>query len=310
MPENENRSLAKLTGLVILLVVLTIWLVVLIHVNSQYSVEIVNYYDVVSEVFAIGFILLLLGVNMRIDDATPEGNTIYFGFCCMLVGHGHDLIDEFVNIHPEWISLLLENVMTNLGIVIIAVAVFNWSNRYREEVKLLNIQAEVLTDASNTDPLTRLHNRRFLNNEFIQDMLKGKQHNIRTLLLLDLDRFKLVNDTYGHSVGDNMIVHMADVIRGEIREQDYAFRYGGEEFLVVLDCNREVAYKVAERIRRDFEESIFEVDGVNIPKSTSIGLFELPAGMAFEKAIDIADKALYKAKEDGRNRVVEGDRDA
>lgn len=308
MSAHQNNSLAKMTGLILLFSALVIWLVVLLQLNADHKVEYINYNDVVSEVFAIGFLLLLLLVNIKINNTAHEANIIYVGFCCMLVGHGHDLIDEFVNIQPEWISLMLENVMTNLGIVIVAVAIFKWSQRYREEVMLLNKQTEILTDASNTDPLTKLYNRRFLNNEFIQTIITGTQHNTLTLLLVDLDHFKKVNDSYGHTVGDNMIKYMADVIRGEIREQDYAFRYGGEEFLVVLDCNREMAYKVAERIRRDFSESIFEVEGVNIPKSTSIGLFELPTGMAFEKAIDIADKALYKAKEEGRNQVVEGEK--
>lgn len=307
--ETKNKSLTKITGLVVVLLILTVWLAILLRMNEETSVLNVNYNDVVSEVFAIAFILLLLGVNMQIDAESKEGDIIYLGFCCMLVGHGHDLVDEFVNVEPAWILLVLENVMNNLGIVIVAIAVFKWASRYKEEVESLNQQKAILTDVSNTDPLTRLHNRRFLNNEFIQKLLAGNQSSIRTILLVDLDRFKSVNDSYGHSVGDRLIVHMANLIKDEIRDEDYAFRYGGEEFLVVLNCNREVGYKVAERIRKDFQDSEFEVEGQNLSKSTSIGLFEIPVGMSFEKAIDIADKALYKAKEDGRNRIVEGGRD-
>lgn len=306
--ETKNKSLTKITGLVVVLLILTVWLAILLRMNEETSVLNVNYNDVVSEVFAIAFILLLLGVNMQIDAESKEGDIIYLGFCCMLVGHGHDLVDEFVNVEPAWILLVLENVMNNLGIVIVAIAVFKWASRYKEEVESLNQQKAILTDVSNTDPLTRLHNRRFLNNEFIQKLLAGNQSSIRTILLMDLDRFKSVNDSYGHSVGDRLIVHMANLIKDEIRDEDYAFRYGGEEFLVVLNCNREVGYKVAERIRKDFQDSEFEVEGQNLSKSTSIGLFEIPVGMSFEKAIDIADKALYKAKEDGRNRIVEGGR--
>lgn len=295
-----------MTSLVVLLVTLSIWLIFLLHMNADTALQKVNYNDVVSEVFAIGFVLLLLGVNMRLESDTPESKLMFVGFCCMLVGHGHDLLDEFVEINPDWISLILENIATNLGIVVVAVAVFHWSGRYKEQVSLLNKQKEILTDVSNTDPLTKLHNRRFLNNEFIQKMLTGNDNNIRTLLLLDLDRFKSVNDNYGHATGDKLIVLIADVIKSEIREQDYAFRYGGEEFLVVLNCNREIAYKVAERIRIDFEKASFEVDGEQLAKSTSIGLFELPSGMGFEQALEITDKALYRAKQNGRNRIVEG----
>lgn len=309
MSESKQPELYRMTTLVILLATLSVWLILLLHVNAETAVAKVNYNDVVSEIFAIAFVLLLLGVNMRIESETQESKLMFVGFCCMLVGHGHDLIDEFVEINPDWISLLLENIATNLGIVVVAVAVFHWSGRYKEQVLLLNKQKDILTDVSNTDPLTKLHNRRFLNNEFIQKMLTGNDNNIRTLLLLDLDRFKLVNDNYGHATGDKLIVLIADVIKSEIREQDYAFRYGGEEFLVVLNCNREIAFKVAERIRQDFENASFEIDGQQLSKSTSIGLYELPSGMGFEKALEITDKALYRAKQNGRNCIIEGERE-
>ncbi|WP_338292026.1 GGDEF domain-containing protein [Planctobacterium marinum] len=295
-----------MTSLVILLVVLSVWLVLLVHLNAQSTVNNIDYNDVVSEVFSIAFILLLLGVNMRLESDKAESKLMFVGFCCMLIGDGHDLLDEFVKIHPDWLALVFENIATNLGIVIVAVAVFLWSGRYKEQLSLLKRQKEILTDASNTDPLTKLYNRRFLTNEFIQKMLTGNDDKTRTLLLLDLDRFKAVNDNYGHATGDRLIVLIADVIKSEIREQDYAFRYGGEEFLVVLNCNREMAFKVAERIRVDFATSSFKIDGQELVKSTSIGLFELPSEMGFEQALDITDKALYRAKQNGRNCIVEG----
>lgn len=296
----------RFSSLVILVVVLCIWLMVLFHVNADSPVLKINYYDVVSEIFSISFVLMLLGANLRLESESRESKVLYVGFCFMLVGDAHDLADEFVNIRPEWIALLLENVATNLGLVVVAVAIFYWSGRYKEQLKLLNKQKEVLTDASNTDPLTKLYNRRFLNNDFIQNMLGSKAQNPRTLLLLDLDRFKSVNDNYGHGTGDKLIMLIADVIKKEIRQQDYAFRYGGEEFLVVLNCHHEVAHKVAERIRTQFEAARFDVaDGV-LHKTVSIGLYEIPQNSSFEAALDIADKALYQAKNRGRNRVVSG----
>ncbi|MCC2607312.1 GGDEF domain-containing protein [Planctobacterium marinum] len=296
----------RLSSLVTLVVSLCVWLMLLFHFNADSPILVINYYDVVSEIFSISFVLLLLGVNLRLESETRESKMLFVGFCFMLVGDAHDLMDEFVNIRPDWIALLLENVATNVGIVLVAVAIFHWSGRYKEQLQLLNRQKEILIDASNTDPLTKLYNRRFLNNEFIQNMLGSQAQNPRTLLLLDLDRFKSVNDNYGHGTGDKLIVLIANVIKREIRQQDYAFRYGGEEFLVVLNCHHEVAHKVAERIRAQFQEAEFDVADGTLHKTVSIGLYEIPQNSSFEAALDIADKALYQAKNRGRNCVVSG----
>ena len=122
--------------------------------------------------------------------------------------------------------------------------------------------------------------------------------------MIDLDRFKEINDNYGHLEGDKLIIHMADIIRCEIRDKDYAFRYGGEEFLVILDGGMDVAERVAERIRARYESSHYEIDGREIVKSTSVGVVEYQPRDSFDVAIDLADKALYQAKNAGRNQVI------
>lgn len=303
----SSQSLIRASILLGLIVTLVIWLMLLVRMNQDAMYLDIDYYDVVSELFSIAFVILLLGVNLRFESDSAESKLMFLGFCLMLVGHGHDLIDEFISIQPDWLSLIFENVCNNLGIVIIAVAVSKWSGRYQKQLQLLKKQKLILTAASNTDPLTRLYNRRFLNNEFIQNTAYfGEYRPTTSLLLIDLDEFKRVNDTYGHAIGDKLIMHLADVIRSEIRDDDYAFRYGGEEFLVVIQASANIAMKVAERIRTEYQTSEFNVDNVPLEKSASIGLYELETGVSFEQGLDVADKALYQAKESGRNSTIRG----
>lgn len=298
---NTNRVYI-LFGLLTLLLSWSIWV---LQSNEAISSHHINYYDVISEVFSISFILMMLTVNIRLRSDSSNSAMIYMGLCSLLIGHTHDLLDEFVNIQPLWISLFLENVANNVGIVVVTIAVFKWSSRYKKQLIALQKQKVELTKASNTDSLSKLYNRRFLHSEFVNQVKCSYPSSKRlSLIMIDLDRFKEINDNYGHLEGDKLIVHMADIIRGEIRENDYAFRYGGEEFLVILDGQIDIAAKVAERIRIKYAESCYEINGVNIEKSTSVGVVEYQPKDNFDAAVDKADKALYEAKHSGRNQVI------
>jgi len=291
-----------LFGLLILLLSWSVWI---LQSNVAFSAETVNYNDVVSEIFSISFILMMLTVNIRLTSQSSISFMVYAGLCCLLVGHSHDLMDEFVNIDPPWISLVFENIANNLGIVIVTIAIFRWSSRYKTQLMALQQQKVELTKASNTDSLSTLYNRRFLHSEFIEQIKCSYSPNKRlSLVMVDLDRFKQINDSYGHLEGDKLIIHMANIIKAEIRENDFAFRYGGEEFLIILNGSIETAKKVAERIRIKYADSDYAIDGVKLEKTTSIGIVEYQPKDDFELAVDIADKALYRAKNSGRNRVI------
>lgn len=291
-----------LCGLSILLLGWSIWA---LQSNTALPSESVDYYDVISEVFSITFILIMLTVNIRLTAESTVSTMMYTGLCCLLVGHCHDLMDEFVSISPLWISLVFENVAKNLGIVIVTIAIFRWSSRYKNQLQVLQKQQVALTKASNTDSLSTLYNRRFLHSEFIEKIqchYTPDQH--LSLIMVDLDHFKQVNDTFGHLEGDKLIMHIADIIKTEIRDNDFAFRYGGEEFLIVLDSNINKAKEVAENIRIKYADSNYQIDGVALQKSTSIGVVDYQPKDSFELAVDIADKALYRAKNTGRNQVI------
>lgn len=160
-----------------------------------------------------------------------------------------------------------------------------------------------------TDGLTGLHNRRYMENHIstlVDDAAaRGKDLSV---LVLDIDYFKSINDTYGHQAGDDVLREFARRLRKAVRGIDLVCRYGGEEFVVVMpETNRGLAYTVAERIRERIAALPFAITGRTreIPVTISIGVSSFsPTIQTAEALIERADKALYAAKREGRNRVV------
>jgi diguanylate cyclase (GGDEF)-like protein len=166
---------------------------------------------------------------------------------------------------------------------------------------------ETLRESSLRDPMTGLNNRRFLE-EFIDTLTassRRKQMHI-TILMLDLDHFKMINDTYGHDAGDLVLKALANVIKTTVRASDIVIRYGGEEFMVVLqDTSSAYALIVAEKIRASVENMKILHGGIVLQRSISIGVADFPGNShTFWQAVKFADVALYHAKEAGRNRVM------
>ncbi|HVS46155.1 MAG TPA: GGDEF domain-containing protein [Verrucomicrobiae bacterium] len=159
--------------------------------------------------------------------------------------------------------------------------------------------------AATTDTLTGLPNRGTILHE-LQSMLDSADvGSAGAVLLLDIDRFKSVNDELGHAAGDDCLRRIAGVIVTSIREGDYAGRIGGEEFLVVMPrASREVALHVGERLRASIESSGSKYSNGS-PVTTSIGVATIEIGETADTALERADRALYQAKRLGRNRVVD-----
>lgn len=173
-----------------------------------------------------------------------------------------------------------------------------------------NVYAEVLQHAT-LDALTGLNNRRQFEIRLKQEVATAKrQGKPLCSMMLDVDFFKNVNDTYGHIAGDNVLKNIASVIRNELREYDIASRYGGEEFAILLPFTRiEEAFAVAQRLRVAVEKSSIDVTNeagetsqINI--TVSIGVYEYQDSDTPEDLYKKADKALYMAKNHGRNKVV------
>ena len=157
------------------------------------------------------------------------------------------------------------------------------------------------------DDLTHLLNRRFLPSVLSREISMSIKTGTRfAIMLIDLDHFKRVNDTWGHSIGDTVLKKAADIIRNSLRIGDFVFRYGGEEIMVVLvEVNQEIAMNVAENLRTKFEASDFSVNGNEITNLTvSVGIALHEGHPDYERLINAADDAMYHAKKNGRNQCV------
>jgi two-component system, cell cycle response regulator len=157
------------------------------------------------------------------------------------------------------------------------------------------------------DPLTGLNNRRFLESHLATMIENARARRLPlSLMILDIDHFKRVNDTYGHDCGDEVLKGFADRLRAIIRGGDLLCRLGGEEFVIVMpNVTLEAAGKIAERARIAIQEEPIAVDknGAAIAITVSIGLAERGASGDADSLYRRADRALYRSKTDGRNRV-------
>lgn len=166
------------------------------------------------------------------------------------------------------------------------------------------------------DALTGVNNRRFYEQRLEEEVRRSARNGDHlSCVFLDIDHFKNINDTWGHQIGDQALIHVAGLIREQLRGSDVLARYGGEEFVALLPtANEKKALEVAERIRLVVEASLLQVsDGEPLSMSLSAGVSTfVPGEPGSHQAIDgatlvgAADKALYKAKKGGRNRVVSG----
>ena len=176
--------------------------------------------------------------------------------------------------------------------------------RANQVITKLSQEVKELEKKSNLDPLTKIFNRRALDT-YLEKVCERKslKHELH-LLLLDIDDFKKVNDLHGHLAGDKILIYLASLLRKALRDGDKLFRYGGEEFIIVLNridnsaCN-EVAHRILETVRSN--RLIYKGESLHI--TLSIGATSYYEGDAPSTLIDRADKALYRSKELGKNQM-------
>jgi len=180
------------------------------------------------------------------------------------------------------------------------------ANQLALALKRIRLYKDVEKMAS-TDALTRLHTRRHLMERFEEEFARAKLRKAPlSLLMLDVDHFKRVNDQYGHLAGDMVLREVGRIVAGHIREIDIAGRYGGEEFCAILpDTDKPGAMHAAERIRTAVNDEKIKAYDASLNVSMSIGVATFPEdAQHLDELLDKADWALYRAKKQGRNRVV------
>lgn len=168
------------------------------------------------------------------------------------------------------------------------------------------LEAELLEMAT-TDPLTGLYNRRYFMNRLAEELLRMHRHSAYqiAILMLDLDHFKQVNDRYGHAMGDELLRHVANLMRGAVRKIDMLARLGGEEFAILMvNSSLQAATAFAERLREEIASSPLCMQGGLLKVTASIGVADMKASDHLADSVLIrADQALYRSKDAGRNQV-------
>ncbi len=185
------------------------------------------------------------------------------------------------------------------------------SDRMEAELAITKAELEKYTKQlkvqATTDSLTGLANRRKITRvleESLDELNNGNKDDFN-IIMLDIDFFKKVNDNYGHPMGDVVIKEVSNYIHNKVEKEGIVGRFGGEEFLSILYNNdKSSVFRIADQIRKDIEEKKIHFESNSINVTVSMGIASSQESQVFQGILDIADKRLYKAKENGRNQVV------
>lgn len=223
-----------------------------------------------------------------------------------------------ISVTPPWWEQTVWRVVTIVIIILLISLIIWWrmaalkrhsiklSAMVDEKTRDLEEAVEKLTKLSNQDPLTGLKNRRC----FIERALESWKYYQRysqpfSLMLVDIDWFKQYNDTYGHHVGDLILIEFAKVLTNNLRTTDVIARWGGEEFLILLpELNVHESYKVANKLRTTIAKTLFICDGYELTVTITAGVADIREFDSLEKCIHAVDQKLYQGKAAGRNTVV------
>lgn len=199
--------------------------------------------------------------------------------------------------------------LTYMNIIIGLSVTFLFSALFAVEVNSMQLRMESeqerLEDEASYDPLTHFLNRRSMDERLNHTHRNAIINDVPySLIMADIDHFKIFNDSYGHDCGDFVLQSISKIITAQIRSKDSVSRWGGEEFLILVNDSSEIAVEVAERIRAAIETHEFNYEGKTLHVTITLGVSGYYSSAKVKTLIEIADKRLYKGKESGRNRVV------
>ena len=219
---------------------------------------------------------------------------------------------------PATIIILMNGLNISLAMMIFLFSVYMVLIAYRgnweywntlENEYLLEIKSQEMERLSNTDVLTGLYNRRYFDEAFDREWKRsGRNNSMLSVILLDIDHFKRINDTFGHQVGDKYLKKTAAILTSVFkRDYDIVARYGGEEFIVLLPgINADQASQLAEKVKKRIESMTIDHRGKKVGTTISSGIICCVPNLntSSDSIISGADKALYMAKQEGKNRVA------
>lgn len=193
----------------------------------------------------------------------------------------------------------------NIGIATVLLLIFSvlFALEVRHIQKMLTDENSRLGEIASKDPLTKALNRRSMCN-FINSETERNENAQFCIIMIDIDDFKKINDTYGHDTGDQVLVEAAEIMRQSVREGDFVCRWGGEEFLLMIHGSSEDTYEVAERIRNCIAEHDFLYESMKFHVTMTLGISEYQHGLQIRTLVDTADQKLYYGKKHGKNQVV------
>ena len=225
-----------------------------------------------------------------------------------LIEKENKIVEKSQDINQEPVKDLLNQIVHELK------DIRKQNETFREKIEVqirkinqLEDELERVKAEAKQDSLTKLLNKKSFEKilqEYINIYKKYKK--IFSLILLDLDNFKQINDTYGHVIGDEVLKHVANVLKQYLRDKDIIARVGGEEFAILLpDVDITIAFKIADRLRTILENRIIVIDRKPIKITASFGIIEINEKInSYKDILQLVDIALYKAKKSGKNRVI------
>lgn len=237
-------------------------------------------------------------------SALPHVSSLIIGLLYLVVEFMYSVVppkyssNEILKIKPIFHYF---NITISVMVLLIFSILFAFEVRYI--MGMVSDENSRLGEIASKDPLTKALNRRSLT-DLIENEIKEDNDVKFGLILLDIDDFKKINDTYGHSVGDQVLMGIADIMRSEIRENDYLCRWGGEEFILIIHGSEQEHVAAAERIRQCIEKQEFNSERTAFSVTATLGVSEYQTGLKLRTLVDMADQKMYYGKNHGKNMVV------
>ncbi|NPA65006.1 MAG: diguanylate cyclase [Epsilonproteobacteria bacterium] len=242
-------------------------------------------------------------ISISLKDVTTESNQILDTFDAN-IDHHSELINESIDAIDQRDVQKIEDLKKRIQ----ALEEENrklraYLERNRKKLELVEAKFHETKKEADIDALTQVYNRKRLEKDVEEFDLNCSTYSV---IFIDIDNFKKINDNFGHSVGDRVLQEVGEILRHYLRRNTYAYRYGGEEFVVVIpEGSIEVARIIANRLRDVMENRTIKLDDHTIINFTaSFGAAQRRGNESFEEVLKRADEALYEAKRSGKNRVV------